>query len=413
MRNISDYRSKWVFPIIVVCCVLVASILSCQAPFATPEVIVVTVEVLVEPTENIGVTLVPPTSLPDEVPTDTPPSPTDTITVAPQNTPTNIATSTPQVSVASFSDSSWLTVPPDDILEQLAYGGMGGGGGDGEDVDICDELFPTPEIIYEYAETIELFRSSWITVCGLTPDEFVSISQYRPDGEIVVEDIVADLSGGLIYKFEPTFGDLVGQYVIDFSSSSGNSAAAVTVTEPDGPRLVELEDDVLLLLYNYAPNESVRLFVYTHQGRTRNIYAWQELRIDGKGQLLVEMDLPPAPSDLEFFRYYTYHAVGDVSNPGGDDLIYFPCPGAMRPRLSFEMPARVTYTDGRPLNVRAKPGYSGEILRQIPEGYQIYIFFGPECVDGVYWWSFYDEGMQGWIAEGDEDMYFIEPWFEE
>jgi hypothetical protein len=77
------------------------------------------------------------------------------------------------------------------------------------------------------------------------------------------------------------------------------------------------------------------------------------------------------------------------------------------------MPARVTYTDGQPLNVRAEPGYSGEILRQIPEGYQFYIYFGPECVDEVYWWSFYDEGMQGWIAEGDEGMYYVEPWFDE
>ena len=413
MQYIKQIHSSWVYPMIVIICVLVLLVISCQAPFSTPEVIVVTVEVPVDPTERNEATLVPPTDAPEEVPSETLPVPAATVTTPPKETPIDITTSTLEVSVASFSNSSWLTVPPNDILEQLAYGGMGGGGGNGEDADICDEILPAPQVVYEPADEIELFWRTQVIVCGFTPDEYVRVTQYNPDDQIIIEDILADSSGGLYYEFKPTFGDHVGKYVIEFSSSFGNTASSVTVIEPNSPRLIELEDDALLLLYNYVPGESVRLFVYTHQGRTRKLYAWQELQVDEKGQLLVEMDLPLGPSDLEFFSYYTFHAVGEVSDSGGDDYIYFPCPGAMRPRLSFEMPARVTYTDGRPLNVRAEPGYSGEIIRQIPEGFQLYIYLGPECVDEVYWWSFYDEGVQGWVAEGDEGMYYLEPWYEE
>lgn len=70
--------------------------------------------------------------------------------------------------------------------------------------------------------------------------------------------------------------------------------------------------------------------------------------------------------------------------------------------------ARVTFTDGRPLNVRITPG--GTILAIQEEGQQFTIIGGPECQGGFTWWNIQlRNGAQGWVAEGDFDDYYIEP----
>ena len=412
-----DFRSGRGLILIAICGVLLLSILSCQAPVGSSEPSEVVLEATDSPTQPSTPTPALPSSTVTAPPTQTPVIPQATETELPGKpatvVPTVTPSDTPMAPVASFSNSSWLTVPPDDILEQLAYGGVGGGGGDGGDEDICEEVLAAPEIAHEYREEIELFQGVWITICGLTPKKNVRIGQVRPDGETVIVKEKADPSGGLVYKFETTFGDPVGGYSIECASKSADRCICECCFEPDGTRLIELEDEALILLYNFDPGERVRLFVFTHQERVSKLYAWQELQVDAKGQMLVEMELPPPPGDTQFFSYYTYLAIGERSESYGKDLLYFPCPGAMRPRLSIEMPSRVTYTDGRPLRVRRKPGFSGAILRQIPEGYEMYISGGPRCVDGVYWWRVYIEGKQGWVAEGEDGMYYVEPWFGE
>lgn len=364
-----------------------------------------------EPSEVPTETPVVPTHEPSNTATQTPVPPTPTETMLPTNTPSVTSTETTQIQVESFSETSWLTVPPEDILEQLAYGGVGGGGD--IDYDICSEILPLPAVTNQYLEEIELFRSTVIRVCGLTPNETVRVLRHQPDGEIKREEFEADSSGGLEYQFGTTLGDPVGEYILEFRSSSGSTEANSQVLEPDGPRLVELEEDALLLLYNFSREENVRLLVYTDRERKmRKLFAWQELQVDRKGQLLVELDLPPAQEETSIFGYYTYFAIGEHSNTIGKELIYFSCPGAMRSRLSFEMPTRVTFTDGTPLRVRTQPGFSGTILRLLPEGHELYITGGPRCLDKVVWWPIYVEGQDGWVAEGEDDVYYIEPWFE-
>ncbi|GEM_PF-880650 len=85
------------------------------------------------------------------------------------------------------------------------------------------------------------------------------------------------------------------------------------------------------------------------------------------------------------------------------------CPGAPPARLSVGQQARVTFTNGIPLRVRATPG--GDVITQIPEGTVVQVIGGPQCQGQFTWWQIQlDNGIQGWSAEGDMEDYYLEPW---
>ena len=85
------------------------------------------------------------------------------------------------------------------------------------------------------------------------------------------------------------------------------------------------------------------------------------------------------------------------------------CPGAPATRLTVGQTARVTFTDGAPLNVRNAP--SGDSIVQIPEGTGMTIIEGPSCANSYQWWNLrLENGTVGWAAEGDTESYFLEPY---
>lgn len=98
----------------------------------------------------------------------------------------------------------------------------------------------------------------------------------------------------------------------------------------------------------------------------------------------------------------------------GPDEIQAPaqtCGTAPAPRLTVGGDARVTFTDGSPLNIRTAA--AGEQLMQIPEGTFVNVVGGPICADNYFWWNlqFESEGatVGGWAAEGDSSAYYLEP----
>jgi hypothetical protein len=96
---------------------------------------------------------------------------------------------------------------------------------------------------------------------------------------------------------------------------------------------------------------------------------------------------------------------------GNENNKSFTCPGAPKSRISTGITARVTFTDGTPVRLRKKPGYSEKIINKLPEGTQFKVFGGPECVDRTIWWQIeLNDGVDGWIAEGDTNSYYIEPY---
>jgi hypothetical protein len=88
------------------------------------------------------------------------------------------------------------------------------------------------------------------------------------------------------------------------------------------------------------------------------------------------------------------------------------CPGgAPLSRLAAGMRGRVTFTDGSMTNVRAWADVDAEKAGTVPEGALFTVQSGPICADGYAWWNLaFDDGLVGFVAEGTQTSYFLEPW---
>ncbi|NDJ86990.1 MAG: hypothetical protein GYB66_14010, partial [Chloroflexi bacterium] len=91
-----------------------------------------------------------------------------------------------------------------------------------------------------------------------------------------------------------------------------------------------------------------------------------------------------------------------------------PCNGLVSPRLQIGDTARVLFNgDGLGSALRDNPGkeQSGSrFVTTMPEGTVITVLEGPVCLDGMVWWQVsVPDGTQGWVAEGDAQQYYLEP----
>ncbi len=86
------------------------------------------------------------------------------------------------------------------------------------------------------------------------------------------------------------------------------------------------------------------------------------------------------------------------------------CAAAPVPQLAVGLDGVVRFTDGQPLNLRDMASLAGQVVERIPEGEHFTVLAGPQCADGIYWWqiSVANTGTIGWIAEGVDDVYFVE-----
>jgi len=92
-----------------------------------------------------------------------------------------------------------------------------------------------------------------------------------------------------------------------------------------------------------------------------------------------------------------------------------------QPPLCNQMPFRMEVGEGGrttllpplPTNVRRAPGTESIRIREIPPGQMFEVIGGPECASGIAWWEIkiYDQrGLwTGWIGEGQNGSYWIEP----
>lgn len=87
------------------------------------------------------------------------------------------------------------------------------------------------------------------------------------------------------------------------------------------------------------------------------------------------------------------------------------CPGAPPQRVMIGEKARVC-TKSDDLIVRKEPGRDGKELTGIKPGTNFMIIDGPSCANNWSWWKVeLDSGLDGWVAEGGDniDPYFICP----
>jgi hypothetical protein len=106
--------------------------------------------------------------------------------------------------------------------------------------------------------------------------------------------------------------------------------------------------------------------------------------------------ITPASTVQEYFSTVTPHIF---------------CEGSPESFLIIAERGRVTETDDEEtLNLRDGPGINYRIAEQIEQLETFYVLDGPQCRGGYTWFKVNYKGREGWIAEGNDDQYFAEPY---
>jgi hypothetical protein len=69
--------------------------------------------------------------------------------------------------------------------------------------------------------------------------------------------------------------------------------------------------------------------------------------------------------------------------------------------------ARVT--EGDPNNVRQEPHRNSRLIGQLLGGQPFIVLAGPVCQHGLAWWLVRDDRLEGWTAEGENGVYWLQP----
>ena len=86
------------------------------------------------------------------------------------------------------------------------------------------------------------------------------------------------------------------------------------------------------------------------------------------------------------------------------------CDGAPISTLAVGMRGRVTFNAGDPRPLRLRQTPNGTQITSMAEGTPFDVVGGPQCSAGYTWWQLQlDDGRSGWAAEGDRNLYFMEP----
>ncbi len=87
------------------------------------------------------------------------------------------------------------------------------------------------------------------------------------------------------------------------------------------------------------------------------------------------------------------------------------CSGAPPIRLAVGVTARTTFSDASGIRLRENPGERFRRVATLRNGTLFSVVGGPTCSDSMQWWQVRDfNGLNGWLSEGDEAAYQIEPW---
>jgi hypothetical protein len=291
------------------------------------------------------------------------------------------------------------TVPPEDILNEVAYfSGAGGGGG-----FHCNQ-YTEPEMIVvaqvEYKKTFD------VVMCQL-PLEEVELKITQPDGAVVFEQSgvpVTDLEGTyLLFSFDISLDLPLGIYTVSASSASWNDTAVFEVVEPVEPQMYYERDPARLLLLAFRPNETVKLLVYQESElritdskgwNVASFVGWKEYQVDSSGRLDILIDRDSFSGELEHTPRVYYVAIGNISGnvtvsqdqntlnaQYGTDFSDISC-GEIKPLgiLSGDYVEVIA-------DQAAVISSEGDILLTLGKGETFQVTFGPRCVDGVLLWT--------------------------
>lgn len=328
------------------------------------------------------------------IPAVTPPEVTSLPTAHVTNTPSDVHGEPADSAVVTFSIVSSHKTTPDDVLREVTWfaGGVGGG-------SICaSKVYTRPTIVSVYplglASTpahMELNDGGiWISTCGWGPNESVVTTVQVPDGSSRSEKQSAP--GSLVFQLETGLTDPSGPYTVTFEGKSGRVNYPIYVERPTGPRLY-WQDARRMLLYNFSPNEHLRLFAYQRKGNTSTfvLVAWQEFQVNSNGRLTIQVD----PNNL-------YAIVGDASGeviPSFYTLLKNPSTVGI---LSSTYVAANIGSDG--FNVHEGPSSSYRVIARVGSETLSKVISEPklqaENFRLMLWWHIrLNDGKEGWVSD--------------
>ena len=173
----------------------------------------------------------------------TSPTPTKTPTVKPTSIkvspmPETVNNDLPLIEVFSIQDAN--KIPPEDVLQEVSFGGQGGG----DDTKMCDALtkiYSKPTLASASVKAEWLDHAGGIGICGWRANETVSLTITFPDGSISRETLEAYNTEGTAATFYdtplPSVNDQVGTYFYLFEGESGKVSHSINVYIPNEPRL--------------------------------------------------------------------------------------------------------------------------------------------------------------------------------
>lgn len=86
------------------------------------------------------------------------------------------------------------------------------------------------------------------------------------------------------------------------------------------------------------------------------------------------------------------------------------CPDAPPTRLILHERGRVSDEDERSSFVRSAPGTQNDDVLSLPVGAIFLVLDGPVCEGDYAWFLIRYRTTEGWIAEGESDLYYVEPY---
>lgn len=166
---------------------------------------------------------------------------------------------------------------------------------------------------------------------------------------------------------------------------------------------------------DFPPNVNAIVVVYEYLDGTTGLYLnhWS-IGMDSNGYAFAQVS---GQNAFKKYAYIVYDATTmERIGPSGlgvidiDDLDQASgCPGTIKTRMSVGMIARVTL-NGESLNIRYSPNImKTSIIAELPEGRRMMIAYGPKCYADYVWWLVRTEKYNGWVAEGDDEDWYIEP----
>lgn len=86
------------------------------------------------------------------------------------------------------------------------------------------------------------------------------------------------------------------------------------------------------------------------------------------------------------------------------------CETTLRTRLILQERGQVLDDDPRQLRMRSEPGTDKAIVAQIPINAVFLVLEGPVCEEQYAWFLVRYRDKEGWIAEGDNEQYYVQPY---